>query len=105
MFTYSDYYKQCESVAKDIINDLKEDDSLDWFDLLSEHVDQHEYIIYYAKAFKVLEHSSNWTAIDDMGLEPANNIADQIQQAAYYAMHADIDSYLQTMLEEEGLNQ
>lgn len=104
MFTYQEYYKQCESVARDIIAEYKENqEDIDYIDLLDQTIDQHEYIIYYGKALQVLVHSENWTAIDEMGLEPRDNIADQIAQAAYYAMHADVYRYLETMLEDEEL--
>ena len=91
--TYQEYYKQIQAIVADEIAELNEDgESRDYdetVEAVEQTIDQHEYIIYYSKALEVLKHSSNWTAIDDVGMELAKDFSTIVTQAAYFAMCQD----------------
>ena len=93
MMTYSEYHNQVISVVKDLIEDNKELELDDLRDLLHEEIDQHSYIINYAKSLDVLVHSNNWTVISDVGCD-YDDFASHVCKVAYFAMLADCEESL-----------
>lgn len=66
----------------------------DWDDLV-ECVDQHEYILYTAKALCVLMHTKNDNAVFDDGfsMEGCQDASSVYVRMAFYAMLADVLEY------------
>lgn len=103
--TYNEYYNALNEIVDELLERLAtEEFPLDEiYDKLHEEIDGHEYIIYTARNLEVLMHSSNWTALDDVGVDGHQDFATMVRTAAYFAMEADAREMLDREIENRGL--
>jgi hypothetical protein len=94
--TEKEYWSDVEAIAESVIQ--REHEGEDRYDALHEEVDGSQWIIYYYRAGKCLQFSSNEDAIfDDMGDEAFKGCASMGEihtRAAYYAMRRDVEEYI-----------
>ena len=92
-----EYWKEVANLAhyfdRDWVHDYPE---MDRFDALHELLNYHEYIIYYAKAMKVIQHTENLDAFQEqMGSLPeADHFGQACIQVAFMAFMQDITDRL-----------
>lgn len=113
--TYSDYWRQINSIAEDVIDECKHDD-LDEIDsdALSDHlhevIDGHHWIIYYAYNNAVLNYCSNEDAWEDCycAEDIGQLVIDQGMRGAravqaYFAMLEDVNTAIHQLVEDRCL--
>ena len=93
--TYRDYWMHVDSVAREILEELKAEDSLDdaqdrFNDLVTEAADRDYYVIYTHASAAGLQHSDNEQAYFDMfGDLEADSYGDALQKMMYSALELD----------------
>lgn len=87
-----EYWGTVKAIAQDIKDEYKQYGDTDVEELIVQHVDGSEYIIYYHKNLEVLQNSDNADAIDEVGAEIDTSKGWQniLTQVAFYAMEADV---------------
>lgn len=97
VLTYSEYYSEIERIGEEA-RSVPERERVDW---LHEMLDEHEYVIYTAKAAAVLRHSSNDEAAFEDGVRPFVSLSDVYVVCAFYAMLADVREWLDAHPDDE----
>lgn len=89
--TDSDYYGEIRQLARDLFT---EEDSRDLSERVTENIDGHRWVIYYAYALDVLRISRNSDALfDSLGDDACNGVSslgELHSRAAYFALEADL---------------
>jgi len=101
------YHESMRSFAKEILEEAKKggyedyDEAREWIDeQIHETADGTSWVIYTGQALDVLVASDNWQIIDDEGLQLAESLTGVITQAAFYAVRADIQEYVDAFQDE-----
>lgn len=89
--TSQEYWAQVAALAQEVTKEAHDEDR-DVFEVLNETLDQHNYVIYTAKALCVLLHSPNDGAyLEDTGSLPsADCMSDLYAALAHAALQADV---------------
>lgn len=87
--TYSEYWNEIASLAKQISKEAREE-SRDIIEVLDETIDGHQWVIYTSFNFDVLRHCSDHDVIFENSSDASNQDGMFWGRAAYFAMHRDI---------------
>ena len=91
MLNSSRYWKEIEGIAIEVTRESREQD-VDLYEYLHEYLDAHEWVIYTANHYKVLDISPNDGAyVEDFG--PEGIVVDGVLNTAvlaFAAMHRDV---------------
>jgi hypothetical protein len=94
--TYREYWTEVDRLAEELSSTPEELEesygSDDAYEILNQMIDSHEFIIYTAKALKVMEYTDNDDAyFEEMGGPPqVDSFSSLLPPLAYFAMQADV---------------
>lgn len=94
--TEQEYWADVTRIAEDVYE--REVAGDDRHDVIHEEVDSSQWVIYTARAMRVLQYSSNDDAIfEEMGSDAMNGVnamSEVYTRAAYYALARDVNDYI-----------
>jgi len=108
--SYADYQNSVEAIARECIDNAREDNPDAGIDdvqeLIWEAVDGSSWVVYTNQARKVEEHSDNWPDIDELGdvidlSEPDVSFGSLYTAAALEAMNRDVYEKVEELLDAE----
>ncbi len=95
--TNTDYWEEIKSIACEVEQAYQEDDTIDIYDTVWEHVNGHQWVIYYSYNLEVLQHSDNpENMIEEFGGASAGDIlksqglSSLHSELSFWAMKQDI---------------
>lgn len=115
MITYSEYFKEVQAIATELVlealnqsdNDSEQVMELINDGLLHEWIDGHKWVIYYAYNLPVLQHSNNAEyMVDNLGEDSAastlkeGGLSGLHCALAFWAMYADIQDILSDTMDD-----
>lgn len=93
---YHEYWSGVRSLVREIRDEYPDLD--DAQDALWEWVDSHQWVIYNRYHLYILMHSDNDEAMVELGIDRPGSVAEFLQAAAFYAMHADVQEAFQELI-------
>ncbi len=106
--TYSDYWKTVAESADFLAEEVRslEEINDDFYDMLHEYVDGHQWIIYTFYNTQIMRHTDNSDAVFDIGVgvpEGAESWTDIVLGFAFYAFYQDIEQNFWRRYDESGI--
>jgi hypothetical protein len=93
--TYREYWETVKHYAESALDTTEYSEDTDVDDRVHEMVDGSEWVIYYWRNLKVLEHTRHFDACDESAMCAVDSLQASITQGAYFAMFADVQEQIQ----------
>ena len=100
--TYREYWETVKRYAESALDTTEYSEDTDVDDRVHEMVDGSEWVIMYWRNLKVLEHTRNFDAFDEVGCAGFDSLQKVITQGAYFAMVADVQEQIQWNAEQKA---